>query len=235
VSTQLISLDCASTLVEVKWQPSDFVMECAAELGLDVEHGRARSAHENLLAGRWSDYEQLNLQRDHVQNDAFWNDLTRDWLGQLGQDVRHVEPLMEIANRRLFGAESLVFSLYKDVIPALEALGAQGARMIVLSNWDYTLHKVLDMFNLTQFFEKVYASLEEGFEKPDPRFFHLAAREHGVRPAEVLHVGDNPVDDLQGARGAGMKALLLDRDMTGPRPLYISSLLALAEGEAWRG
>ncbi|HEU5248802.1 MAG TPA: HAD-IA family hydrolase, partial [Thermoanaerobaculia bacterium] len=41
--------------------------------------------------------------------------------------------------------------------------------------------------------------------------FHRACRRIGVEPAEALHVGDSVAEDFQGARRAGLSALLLDR------------------------
>ncbi len=49
-----------------------------------------------------------------------------------------------------------------------------------------------------------------GIDKPDPRIFHLAAERMGVRPADALYVGDIFEIDVEGARAAGMHAVLLD-------------------------
>ncbi len=47
--------------------------------------------------------------------------------------------------------------------------------------------------------------------KPNPEIFHRACRRLEVEPAESLHVGDSVSEDLEGARAAGLAALLLDR------------------------
>jgi putative hydrolase of the HAD superfamily len=44
-----------------------------------------------------------------------------------------------------------------------------------------------------------------GFRKPDPRIFGRTLEALGVTPARALHVGDNPDDDVAGARGCGMR------------------------------
>jgi putative hydrolase of the HAD superfamily len=100
-----------------------------------------------------------------------------------------------------------------------------GYRLIVISNWDITLRRVLRAVGIEDYFEFVFASLEEGVEKPEPGLFEIARAALGVSPAEVLHVGDDPVDDLGGAEAFGMRALLLDR--TGRVPGSITSLLEL--------
>ena len=48
---------------------------------------------------------------------------------------------------------------------------------------------------------------EVGRAKPAPEIFDRLARTTGCPPAEILHVGDNGRADVQGALGAGMRAL----------------------------
>lgn len=60
-------------------------------------------------------------------------------------------------------------------------------------------------------FGVIVASAAVGYQKPDPAIFTTALSTLGVAPAEALHVGDRRVEDLDGARSAGLQALLLDR------------------------
>jgi putative hydrolase of the HAD superfamily len=48
---------------------------------------------------------------------------------------------------------------------------------------------------------------ECGIRKPDPDIFHLALRQVGVLPEQAVHVGDDPVLDVEGARDAGMRVI----------------------------
>jgi len=54
----------------------------------------------------------------------------------------------------------------------------------------------------------VIASTDVGVCKPDVRIFTEAARQAGVSPSEMLHVGDSWMWDVVGARGCGMGAAL---------------------------
>jgi len=109
-------------------------------------------------------------------------------------------------------------------MPTLEALSRAEMRMIVVSNWDYSLHRILRNLGISEFFEHEFASLEHGPEKPDPEFFRIAGATTGLPLDAILHVGDHPLDDLEGARGAGLQALLLDRDREEMHVPFISSL-----------
>jgi beta-phosphoglucomutase len=120
--------------------------------------------------------------------------------------------------------------LYDDVVPVLEALQQLGLGLGVLSNFGTHLRTVLARFELMPYFDFVVVSAEEGVAKPDPRIFARVVAEAG-RPVErILYVGDHLGDDVEGARGAGMDAVLIDRgdhqpDVPAPR---IDLLLDLA-------
>ena len=58
----------------------------------------------------------------------------------------------------------------------------------------------------------VVTSAAVGARKPDPAIFAAALELAGCAPAEALHVGDTPDEDLAGARAAGIEAVLIDRD-----------------------
>jgi len=47
--------------------------------------------------------------------------------------------------------------------------------------------------------------------KPAPKIFHLALEKHAVDPEEALHVGDSLREDVEGAKKAGLHAVLLNR------------------------
>ena len=49
-----------------------------------------------------------------------------------------------------------------------------------------------------------------GIWKPDARIFEYAMKKLGVTAQESLFVGDHPVNDIQGALGAGMSAVWVD-------------------------
>ena len=46
-----------------------------------------------------------------------------------------------------------------------------------------------------------------GIRKPAPEIFALTLRAIGGDPATAVHVGDDPVLDVQGAQAAGMRAI----------------------------
>jgi HAD superfamily hydrolase (TIGR01509 family) len=92
----------------------------------------------------------------------------------------------------------------------LDELRGLGYRLGVISNADGRIDPLLESVGLRQHFEVVIDSGLVGIDKPDPRIFHLALERMGVDPAEAVYVGDIYEIDVQGARAAGMRAILID-------------------------
>lgn len=224
MAIELVTFDCAHTLLRVNWRLGEFAVECAREAGLDLDEAAA-ALYQQIYSPRHSQYLKINLAKDHGRADAFWQEISRAWLTELGHDADQWFPRIDAVSQDIgFGPNSRVFQLYEDVLPCLDELDRRGIKKAVISNWDYSLHKVLRALGLYDRFDLIVASLEEGFEKPDPRIFLQSLGKLGVEPAHALHVGDDPVDDLQGARNVGMRALLIDRKLDSPSPPYLASL-----------
>lgn len=64
---------------------------------------------------------------------------------------------------------------------------------------------------LDRFFKVLVSADEIGLSKPDPAPFLAALERAGADPAETLHIGDHPVDDIQGAQAVGLHTLWFNR------------------------
>lgn len=230
---QCITFDCADTLVKADWNPAPFAIGCARAVGLELDEQVAQETYERILYGRWKEYQQLNLTRDPEVCDGFWIDLTRDWMAKVNLDIGKLDMLMNEARRQLYGPDQKIFWLFDDTVAALDKLRSKGVKLAIISNWDYSLHRVVNNLNIKNYFDKVYASLEIGIEKPEPFIFTIALDELGVEAAHSLHIGDNPLDDVQGARGVGMHAILLDRNADESRPGTLANLHDIEKVFEW--
>lgn len=122
---------------------------------------------------------------------------------------------------------ALRFTPYPDALPALARLRARGTRLVVVSNWDVSLHEVLATSELGPLLDGVVTSAEAGAAKPAAAPFRRALALAGVAAEEALHVGDTLALDVAGARAAGIRALLLVR--AGPLPPGVETVRSLAE------
>ena len=127
--------------------------------------------------------------------------------------------LLELATPTRFASAELFdrfgraesWEIYPDVVPALEALSGVGLRLGVVSNWDHRLPRLLERLDLDRFFAAVAYSSACGVEKPHPLIFESCLRELGVGAERAIHVGDRALEDVEGARGAGMRAVRIER------------------------
>ena len=106
---------------------------------------------------------------------------------------------------------SIHFELYEDAIPALDWCVAHGLATGVVSVWDCSLVSTLKEV-CPHPFSRVVISAIEGVEKSDAKLFLKATEGLGVPPSQIIHIGDEVDGDLHGAKRAGMKSVLIDRD-----------------------
>lgn len=115
------------------------------------------------------------------------------------------ELLAEVAERRIS------FNPYPKSEAVLRRLRETGMGMYVVSNWDLDLVEVLEDLGWMRYFDGVVVSAVSGFEKPDPRLFEEALEASGVGRERAIHVGNDPVTDVQGAAAVGIDTVLVDR------------------------
>jgi putative hydrolase of the HAD superfamily len=95
----------------------------------------------------------------------------------------------------------------EDAASTVAGLATRGYRIGIASNFDDRLSAVLtpELSALP-----LVISSAVGWRKPAPAFFMATSRAVGMDPHEVLYVGDDRVNDYQGALAAGLVAVLCD-------------------------
>jgi HAD superfamily hydrolase (TIGR01549 family) len=108
--------------------------------------------------------------------------------------------LAEVAFEAFFEARHQV-TLYDDVIPALGRLAGR-YRLIAVSNGNAEIARI----GLGRFFAGSVSARSHGVAKPDASIFHAACVAANAPPHQVLHLGDDPALDVDGALAAGLHA-----------------------------
>ncbi len=103
------------------------------------------------------------------------------------------------------------FQLYDDVPDALRALAGAGLRIGLITNTQRCLQSFQSHFELQGLIAASISSFEHGYMKPHPSIFSAALARIGARPDEAVMVGDSVSQDVEGALGAGMRAIWLRR------------------------
>jgi putative hydrolase of the HAD superfamily len=125
--------------------------------------------------------------------------------------------------------------VYPDVQDTLDRLEEAGYRLGIVSNWDSSLPSLLEGLDLHRRFQTILVSAVEEVGKPDAEIFHRACARLGVEPGQALHIGDALREDYEGARGAGLHALLLDREDRQAAPVEkirsLREIVTILDGE----
>jgi 2-haloalkanoic acid dehalogenase type II len=155
----------------------------------------------------------IDLYSDATQRSPFRTlreiegDILRRLLRQLGVEGDET-PYVD-----LFFQVTTTVELYPEVPDVLGTLGA--VRAAVVSNADHE-HVAAWAFTLPAEFVLISEAVRA--YKPHPLMFRTALERFGLHPHEVLHVGDSEVDDIEGAKAAGLRVAWVNRDGRSRRP-----------------
>ncbi len=226
-SRRALLVDALGTLVELPPPAPALREQLSARFGIDIGLDQADAALRAEIA-----YYRSHLQQARDAHSLA--DLRRRCAevlrGALPACARLAGVSTEALTETLLAA--LRFRAFADARPALIAARARGQRVIVVSNWDVSLTEVLERIGLAALVDDVVISAVIGVRKPSPAIFEAALRRAEAGPGEAMHVGDSVEEDVDGARAAGIEAVLLRRDGSpGPDGVRtISSLTELGSG-----
>lgn len=120
--------------------------------------------------------------------------------------------------------------LFPDVLPTLKTLHAQGYKIGVISDWVTSLSQnILLPLGVGPYINFMVVSATMREAKPSYGLYREALARASAQPHEAVHVGDNYVNDILGARAAGVAGVLLDRDRLHNEPLDCPRIFSLEE------
>ncbi|SPF04635.1 HAD family hydrolase [Streptomyces sp. MA5143a] len=220
-----VLFDAADTLIEL----SPAIPELLSATWLGTEGAPSAAAVRAALweigtEGGWPDDES-----DPVARLETWTRFCREALVR-GGGIDSA-PAARRAAQHILAPEN--YHCFPDVPHCLERLRVNGHQLGLVSNFDPWLHDILSSTGLAPWFDTIVVSSEVGQEKPDPAIFALACERLGRMPPDCLFVGDSVAVDVEGASGAGLHPVLLDRygrfpDFPGTQLATLDSLPTLA-------
>ena len=147
-------------------------------------------------------------QRVALENPELRHDLTQLRLKVLRTIAVQSGYLPGVAEEafEVFQAARNQVDVFADVVPALERLAAS-YRLLTLSNGNADL----DAIGIAHHFAASYSAREIGAAKPAAEVFQAVCRSEGLEPAEILHVGDHPENDIVAAQRMGMRTVWVNR------------------------
>ena len=202
-STRAVFFDVDFTLIYPgpKFQGEGYREFCAAH-GMTVDPGRFGAAV--LSASHILDQAQ-----QAVYNDQIFIDYTAHIIERMGGTGPAVVDCAAEIYREWAACQH--FLMYEDVPAGLKALAERNLIIGLISNSHRCLESFQSHFELEGLIDVAISSSQHGYMKPHPSIFEAALKLGGVAASESVMVGDSLSQDIEGARRAGMRGVLVRR------------------------
>ncbi|MCW8930843.1 MAG: HAD family hydrolase [Gammaproteobacteria bacterium] len=151
---------------------------------------------------------QLAQEHQHIAHDL--TALRKKSFSQLSQEMGHSQKQEEQFIQEAFDfyfIERNKVNLYDDVIPTLEILKAH-YQLGAVTNGNADIYRI----GLGHLFSFSWSAADAGQQKPHPIVFDSLLDKHNLKASEVIHIGDDPITDIQGAQQSGIRSIWLNRN-----------------------
>jgi len=199
--TKAVFFDWMNTLAHPEPDRHEQYCQAARELGIELPPEKVLRgicvADNQLPAGippKWSE------EKDQEPFIRFQEIILAEAGVKLPRDM-----ILKLLKRFKGLLETATFVLYDDVTPTLKTLKQKGLILGLISNL------YIGRASLGPYLDFVVTSKEVGSNKPEPLIFLAALERAGVKASEAIYVGDQYDTDVVGARGVGIKPILIDR------------------------
>lgn len=200
-----VFFDVDDTLVEWTTSWRDVFARVAREAGVKVTRDQASEALNFAFTTLYP--RSVRNRAPETDEQEFWVEYDGQILALLGvkQDLRrHAERVIALVR------EPGAIRLYPEAAEVLETLAASGARMGIVSGRPVA-GPDLELLGVRRYFDPVIDAFAAASAKSDGAMFRLAAEVAAGCGRTAWHVGDYYQDDVEGARAAGLRPVLVDR------------------------
>jgi putative hydrolase of the HAD superfamily len=151
----------------------------------------------------------LNEEQEHIYDPKMFVRYTRRIIEEMGGTGEHLEAIA----REVYDEWAVCqhFFLYDDVTAVLRDLAGRGLKLGLISNSHRCLVSFQQHFELSGLIAGAVSSAEHGYMKPHSSIFEAGLKLLGVGAEESVMVGDSLSHDIEGARRAGMRGVLVQR------------------------
>jgi FMN phosphatase YigB (HAD superfamily) len=215
MTIRAILYDAGRTLVHPRPLAADIWDFLAAQLGVVIERDRPLPDVGHFYYARLGE-DGLGAYDSDERARSFWTEYYVHALLEAGIDL---------PNGQLVSAAHVLYDWYQlpeqwlpypETLEALERAHDHGLKQGVVSDWGTDLIPLLHAHEITRRLDFVVASAAVGAAKPHAEIFRYALDRAGMRPSDVVYVGDSYVADVLGARAVGIMPVLIDRENRAP-------------------
>lgn len=202
-----VLFDWMNTLTHAEPDRHEQFCQAAKELGIELSPQKVikgvYAAGSQLPAGapyRWRESE------DPEVFIRFHNIVLSEAGVKLPRDI-----VLEMLKKVSEVARKETYVLYDDVLPTLKTLKKQGLILGLITTLSKDMNLICSNLGLDSYLDFVVTAMEVGAHKPEPPIFLAALERARINASEAIYVGDQYDTDVVGARGVGIKPILIDR------------------------
>ncbi len=201
-----VAFDAVGTVIK----PDPPVVAVYTQIG--NQHGSAIT--ETQVANRFgqafrAEYDSSNS-TDEANERLIWRRIVERVFDDLS------DPALEVCFEELhahFGMPE-AWRCFSDVEVVLSELKERGIDCVLASNFDQRLHAICEGHAELNGFSARFISSELGSYKPNPLYYQAMLKSLELNRDELLMVGDDWANDVNGAKAVGIPAVHLDRSQT---------------------
>ncbi|WP_459556574.1 HAD-IA family hydrolase [Lacunimicrobium album] len=201
-----VVFDAVGTLIAPEPSVADAYHEIAAQFGSlltrDEIQQRFKTVYNRLMTS-----ESRDLATSEDIEHRYWQELVAEVL----DDVRDRLGCFDTLWKHF--SQPTSWKLIDRRGELLKDLKQAGHNLGMASNFDGRLRAIVDGMPELRQIDQLWISSEVGWKKPAPAFYETIIKDTGVRPDQILFIGDEPLNDVEAPRRHGMHALHVD-DLT---------------------
>lgn len=195
-------------------KPDNQWMDIAIKL-CDTHFPHMNISHEDItknLSGKclpWWTYPDRDT-RHLIDDDGWWRSCENEFVKMYvasGLEKAQAEQIASLI--RPYVVDSANHRLHDDALSVLAQLKDRGYRNYILSNNFPELDDIVQKLGLGEYFDGCIVSALVGFDKPRKEIFEYGAQLSGNNGRYVM-IGDNPDDDMKGAKLCGFETILVN-------------------------
>jgi putative hydrolase of the HAD superfamily len=201
MSVRAVLFDAVGTLLTAEPTVAAAYTQCGRKYGIELSEPDLRARFRAALARQESlDASRVDGATSEVRERQRWQMVVADVFAELPDSSDLFDELWE------HFAQPTSWRVQEPLRSVWDELSAHGVTLGIASNFDARLARVcaglppLDQCQL-------FISSQIGYRKPHRKFFNAVESALGVSGVEILLIGDDLVNDVQGAVGAGWHSI----------------------------
>lgn len=177
------------------------ILKTLKKEGLDVDD-------EEFLKQYFRENERYRKRLKRTLRESLLNNIVMNSLIACGYEPQNISRIVNEAVD--YGLATRKAKWFPKAKMTLCTLRKKGYKLGLISNthWRFSVNLRKEF---EKFFEVITLSYEHGYVKPHPSIFVITLKKLRTKASQCLHVGDDPIADIQGAKNVGMKTAFIKR------------------------